>query len=227
MSIPATKRMRSLAWTVAGSLFLLGSGGRRPRSGAAPPSRTPKASTVELQAREMAILEDWLRKLPGRYELQFSDTRLLGSIVIPGPKKGEVIVGCEAIGGGLGVNCVMGDLGDLQGRGRVAGVVNLQLFGVNPDTCRIRMMSINARSIAQSASGSRRVNKVRFSLPCSQPGMCRNELMIAFSDDGEGLDFERVFEASLPPAGGGGSTGQAGGNPITQSRTIQRFRRVR
>lgn len=92
------------------------------------------------RAVKLAELEDWLRRLVGRYRT--------------GEGQWQRLSDCVAVGTGPGVHCV---------RGVATFTPTMTLYGVDPDAPGIRYLEVNGNSIAEGDLGKLRGNTVHFS----------------------------------------------------------------
>lgn len=138
------KRLRFLSvWPC--TLMLVTVAAANPRAPATAQEREPKLESPEEQegrrVRALGEVDDWLRKLAGRYRIDAISISLSKS---PSPPRGySGMADCIGVGQGPGVQCLVA----------LEGVPRLLLFGRNPDDLKIHVMEVDRMGIGVGRSG--------------------------------------------------------------------------
>jgi hypothetical protein len=187
------QRSRSFPFArwVALLLLVAASAGANPR--AAITAQEPEPDTPEEEenqrVRKLEDVDNWLRKLIGRYHIDVLVMRLPA-----GASTGySGMADCIGVGNGSGVQCLIA----------IDRVPHLFLFGRNPDDMKIHYMEVDEKGIGQAESGPLRGSamQLRNKVPNTPAARPRWEYVKRFhiSPDGEDIRFSIELEMDYEP----------------------------
>jgi hypothetical protein len=189
-------RCRSSALACSCALLFLvataaGANPRAPVTVLEPEPQTPEEEE-DRRVRKLEDVDNWLRKLVGRYRID----ALVESLLFPGSPDGySGMADCIGVGNGAGVQCLVAIHG--------ADVLHLLMFGRNPDDLKVHVLEVDEKGIGEARSGPLRGSTMqsRAKVPNSPAAHPRLEVVkrIYISPDGEDIRFTTERELDYTP----------------------------
>lgn len=190
--------MRCRSSALAGSCALLvlvaTAAGANPRAAVTVQESEPETPEEEenRRVRKLEDVDDWLRKLVGRYRID----ALVESLLFPGPAAGySGMADCIGVGNGAGVQCLVAIHG--------ADILHLLMFGRNPDDLKVHVLEVDEKGIGEARSGPLRGSTMQSrakvpNTPAARP-VIEVVKRIYISPDGEDIRFTTEREIDYTP----------------------------